>query len=188
MFVPLPAGACHSRCPRRAESPTPAGFSSGGLGLTRAEWRRQYAVTEEPFRPPLTEPVYEDSQHILYGVEFWPEGLFSAGEARITAIKPFGWLTSAETAQSLTRKLLPADAQFKGTTQDPSVAGEFIDIYLSDSLATRYPRRLFAADPWAGAQPGAYTFSTGTSCPSRFPAPAVLRPSSCCHRRRRLWL
>lgn len=139
--------------------PTPAGFSSGGLGLTRAEWRRQYAVAEEPFRPPLTEPVYEDSQHILYGVEFWPEGLFSAGEARITAIKPFGWLTSAETAQSLTRKLLPADAQFKGTTQDPSVTGESIDLYLSDSLATRYPRRLFAADPWVGAQPGAiYVF------------------------------
>jgi hypothetical protein len=140
--------------------PTPAGFRSGGLGLTRAEWRRQYTVAEEPFRPPLTEPLYEDAQHVLYSVDFWPEGLFSGGEARITAINPFGWLTSRETAQSLSRKLLPGDAQLAGTALDPSTPGESVDIYLSRTLATRYPPRLFTRDPWSGARPGTiYVFS-----------------------------
>src|SRR5438874_10955081 len=72
--------------------PTPGGFTSGGLGLTRAEWRQQYKPCSEcPYQPLFGEPIYQDELGILYGLEFWPEGWLAQDEARIMAIGPFSW-------------------------------------------------------------------------------------------------
>ena len=135
--------------------PTAGGFTSGGLGLTRAEWRRQYKPCSECYQGFFfSEPTYEDEKEILYSVQFWPEGWLTQDEARIMAIGPFYWRSSGEAEQTLSRRLLPTDAQFQGTVEDPVTQGGFIDIYHSTSLETRYPRRIFAPDPWQGAKPG----------------------------------
>lgn len=149
---------------------TPSGFTSGGLGLTRAEWRQRYHPCRDCFDLPLSEPIYEDDKGILYSVHFWPDGWLSSDQARTTAINPFGWQYEGETAQTLTDKLLPTDAQFLVTVQDPQSEGGFIDIYHSDSLETRYPQRLFAPDPWRGTKAGTIYVLHGHSLAITIPA------------------
>ncbi len=150
--------------------PAPSGFISGGLGLTRAEWQQYYRPCETCFQALFSEPTYEDDADILYSVSFWPEGWLSSGQARITGINPFAWQFEGETAQSLTHRLLPSDAQFEATVQDPEADGEFVDIYHSDSLETRYPQRLFAPDPWRGTKSGTIYVLHGHSLAITIPA------------------
>ena len=160
-------------------NPPPVGpFQSGGLGLTRAEWQQQYVPAYEPIRLPFTEPVYEDGeQRSLYSLDFWPEGWLNGAQARITTINPFGWGPGPEPPAMLIQQLLPADSQ---QVHDPLAleepAGAFVAIYYSASLATRYPARLGAPDPWRGARLGTFYVISGHSLVITIPASGYAPP------------
>ena len=147
-------------------NPPPSGpFQSGGLGLTRAEWQQRYVVAQTDFALPFTEPVYEDRDHkSLYGLDYWPEGWLNGAQARITTINPFGWGPGPFPPAGFVQQLLPADSQ--RLRQDVGVGPDgrtAVDIYYSASLATRYPPRLGAPDPWQGTRPGTFYVFTGHS-------------------------
>jgi len=137
---------------------TPEPFSSGGLGMTRAEWNKLYSQTGSPsgfMRLFMGYAGYSGAElDDGYNVWFWPEGWLSQGQARIRAIEHFVPGLSYDEARSSAHRLMPVDAQLVQTVATGDCCGTIYDVFHSASLETRYPGRLLGPDPWNGAAHG----------------------------------
>src|SRR5438046_2394237 len=120
---------------------TPGAFATKGLGMTRAQWNQRYSDMGSPSGLTRLLSGYTTysggSVGDAYDVWFWPEGLFSQNNGRISAIEHFVSGLSPEEARTEARSLMPDDAQLKETVQKAG-ADSFYDIFHSASLETRY--------------------------------------------------
>jgi hypothetical protein len=130
--------------------PSPDPFQSGGLGLPQHEWEQQHRYTNNGgFDYPLSSVHFYDADLSVY---FWPEGWLNLDGMQTTGISSY----LVGDARGYSHKFLPVDAQLQRTIPATQPDGLTVEIYCSASLATRYPWRPFAPDPWRGKPPGTF--------------------------------
>lgn len=139
--------------------PSAPGFSSGGIGLTQAEWERMHGKPG-----PSVECCGIQYEGGKYGV-----GYLSNGSEELVAIigVTFASPVGVDQARIDSRKLLPMDSQSVKLNELERIGtsiSEVYDTYASSSLDTLIPlgtRPLFpesnGPDIWNGAHPGTIT-------------------------------
>lgn len=163
---------CDTTAPRPQDT-TP--FQSGGLGLARADWEANHRLSEEMQWATACPQYFYDVEsdapdtHPDYVVGYWEGDRSPEPQAPIWAISVL-WSHLLRTAgydpqnistpmtpevlRQAVQRLLPADAVYQQTVQEPCPERGCPDLFYSPSLAARYESLLPGADPWGSTTPG----------------------------------
>jgi hypothetical protein len=137
---------------QQAESSASPSFASGGLGLSVAAWQKEHG----PGTPNSFGMHYNDG-------EYWT---VSGDDGKLVHIEQEIQPQSLEDARTLSKTLMPADAQLVG-----SYVAEFglpVELYFSPSLIAQLP-----GENWTGGEPGNFIVIYGQYGPPEGTGPVT---------------
>ena len=136
VLILIPANGCNLRLTEPSPLATPDVFTSGGLGLSRAQWGKKHKETS-------TDGICVEFDNGEYAVTFID------GRAEHIERTFAGDKLTLDDARRHGKDLFPFDAQFVETYSPEALPELTVDLYMSDSLKER-----FDSDWFTGGEPG----------------------------------
>lgn len=144
-------GACGGAASAPVPTPTdvPVAFTSGGLGLSQAEWESVHGQGTPEVGTLVEYNLFSDGEYQF-------EVSFTAGNADTIGDYPLdGGTMTLDEARAESQKYMPSDSGLVEIYVDRG--GLTVDLYSSESLKSRFTDTGGAlGDPWINGQPGQF--------------------------------